>query len=160
MGLAPTLVLAQIELAPSVISSSGGYGENENFSISWTIGEIAITTLQGENTVLTQGFQQVLDIGTGIKMNEINWNISVYPNPVQNELNIRFDLKDSKDFLLEIQDATGRIIIKEPLSNVNPGDLVIINTSDFVSGVYFLRILTTDLQQIKVTSIRVIIIQM
>lgn len=153
-GLGPTLLLAQIEIAPSVMASSGAYGQNENFSISWTLGEIAISTLHGENMILTQGFQQALDFGVGIQKNEIDWTISVYPNPVHNELNIRFDLRESKDFLLEIQDVTGRILMLEPHENVNPGDLVIINTSDFVSGVYFLRILTTDFRQVKVASLR------
>lgn len=145
---------AQIEMTPSVISSSGGYGENKNFSISWTLGELAITTLQGENLVLTQGFQQPLTIGTGIKKDEVKWSISVYPNPVHNELNILFDLRETKDFLLEIQDVTGRILMQEHRENVNQGDVVIINTSGLVSGVYFLRILTTDFQQVKVTSLR------
>ena len=154
VGLGPTLLLAQIEIVPSVIASSGAYGQNESFSISWTLGEIATTTLHGENMILTQGFQQALDFGVGIQKNEIDWTISVYPNPVHNELNIRFDLRESKDFLLEIQDVTGRILMLEPHENVNPGDLVIINTSDFVSGVYFLRILTTDFRQVKVTSLR------
>ncbi len=144
---------AQIEITPSVISSSGGYGEKENFSISWTLGELAITTLQGENLVLTQGFQQPSEIGVGLKKYEIDWNISVYPNPVHNELNILFDLRGSKDFLLELQDVTGRLLIQEYHQNVNPGDLVILNTSDFASGVYFLRILTTNFRQVKVTSI-------
>jgi hypothetical protein len=144
---------AQIEMAPSVLSSSGGYGENENFSISWTLGELAITTLRGENFVLTQGFQQPSDFGVGIKKNEIDWNISAYPNPVHKELNILFDLRESKDFLLELQDVTGRFLKQESHQNVNAGDLVILNTSDLIGGVYFLRILTTDLQQVKVISI-------
>lgn len=150
VGLMPTVLLAQIELMPSVLSSSGGYGENEDFSISWTIGELAITTVEGENLVLTQGFQQPLNIGTSIRKDEITWNISVFPNPVQDELNIQFDISESKDFLLEIQDVTGRIFMQEPYNNMNSGDLVIINTSEFVSGVYFLRILTTDFKQNKV----------
>lgn len=154
VSLAPTLLLAQIEMAPSVIASSGAYSENENFSISWTLGEIAITSLYGENMILTQGFHQALDLGTGIKKSEINWNISVYPNPVENELKVQFDLFESNAFLLEIQDVTGRIILQEIYSQVQPEDLVILNTSGLVCGVYFLRILNTDTQQVKVSSLR------
>ncbi|MFO7672003.1 MAG: hypothetical protein R6W31_20285, partial [Bacteroidales bacterium] len=58
------------------------------------------------------------------------------------------------DFMLEIQDVTGRILRQESHKDVNPGDLVIINTSDLVSGVYFLRILSSDFRQVKVTSLR------
>lgn len=154
IGLSFSMLSAQIELAPSIISSSGGYGENDKVSISWTLGEIAITTRHGENMILTQGFQQAFNAGTGIQKNEIKWNITVYPNPVHNELYILFDLRESKDLLLEIQDVTGRVLMQEPHQNVNPGDLVILNTSNLGSGVYFLRILTTDLQHVKVTSLR------
>lgn len=154
VALAPSILSAQIEKTPSVLSSSGGFNKNENFSISWTLGEIAITTLQGESMALTQGFQQAFVKGTGIIKSETNWNISVYPNPVQNELNIQFDLHESKDFLLEIQDVTGRVIMQEIYANVYPGDLRTLNTSGFVSGVYFLRVLTIDYKQVKVISLR------
>jgi hypothetical protein len=84
----------------------------------------------------------------------LNWDISVYPNPVQNELSILFDLRESNDFLLELQDVTGRLLIQESHERVIPGDLVILNISDFVSGVYFLRVFTTDFKQVKVACLR------
>lgn len=34
---------AQVKLTPSVISSGGGYGVNDNISISWTLGEVAVS---------------------------------------------------------------------------------------------------------------------
>ena len=145
---------AQIEMGPSVIASSGGFGESEDFSISWTLGEIAVSTLKTENLILNQGFQQASDFGLGIQKNDLNWDISVYPNPVQNELSILFDLRESNDFLLELQDVTGRLLIQESHERVIPGDLVILNISDFVSGVYFLRVFTTDFKQVKVACLR------
>ncbi len=151
--IAPSL-MAQIEMDRSIISASGGFSETDNFSISWTLGELAITSLNGDHMILTQGFQQALNAGTGVTKNEPNWNILVYPNPVHDILNIHFDLRESKDFLIELQDVSGRILKQVPLQNILPGDLMHINFSDFVSGVYFLRILTPDFRQVKVTSLR------
>ena len=144
----------QVTLAPSVISSGGGYGENGNVSISWTLGELAVTTLTGSNIILTQGFQQPFDIGVGFKKDEVNWDISVYPNPVGDELRIRFNIQKPGDFLLEVQDVTGRLIGQELRKQINPGDVVILNTSAYTNGVYFLKILTPDRQQVQVTSLR------
>ena len=46
---------AQITLEPSVIASGGEYAETETMSISWTLGELATTTLSGSDMILTQG---------------------------------------------------------------------------------------------------------
>ena len=53
---------SQIALEPSVIASGGTYSETETMSISWTLGELATTTLTEGDMILTQGFQQPLDI--------------------------------------------------------------------------------------------------
>ena len=149
-----TTISSQITLAPSVISSGGGYAEGDNISISWTLGELAVTTLTGGNMILTQGFQQPFDMGVGISSNEVNWNISVYPNPVGDELRIRFDIDKPGDFLVEIQDVTGRLISQEQHKQINPGDIILLNTSSYTHGVYFLKVFIPDRQQIQVTSIR------
>ena len=145
---------AQVTLTPSVVASGGGYAEADNISISWTLGELAVSTLTGGNMILTQGFQQPFDMGVGIENKEITWGISVYPNPVGEELRIRFNTESAGDYLVEIQDVTGRLVSQEQYKQVNPGDIVILNTATFTNGVYFLKVLTPDRQQIQVTSLR------
>ncbi len=144
----------QISLAPSVIGAGGAYAENEEISLSWTLGELATSTLTGGDFILTQGFQQAFAMGTGIASDELNWNISVYPNPVSDEFRIRFDIRNSEDFLIEIQDVTGRLIRQIQQKNVNPGDILLINTSTYTTGIYFLKVLSSDRQQLQVTSLR------
>ncbi len=147
-------VYGQVQLTPTVISSGGGYGVNNNLSISWTLGEVAVTTLTGDQMILTQGFQQSFDVDVGITMDEVNWKISVYPNPVRDELRILFNIEKPGDFLLEIQDVAGRLIHQEQRKQINPGDIVVLNTSTYTNGIYFLKVLTLDHQQIQVTSLR------
>jgi len=148
------LVQGQFTMAPSVIGSGGGYAESENISLSWTLGELAVSTLSGGDLMLTQGFQQPTVLGVGIIANEADWDILVYPNPVGNELRIRFNIQDPEDFLIEIQDVTGRLIQQIQQKNVDPGDELVINTSTFAYGIYFLKVFTTDRQQVQVTSLR------
>lgn len=45
-------------LSPSVLATSGGYSAGSNASLSWTLGETIITTVQAGDNMLTQGFQQ------------------------------------------------------------------------------------------------------
>jgi hypothetical protein len=154
MLLATAALHAQVFLAPSVVASGGGSYEGENFSISWTIGEVAVTTLTGGDLILTQGFQQPFDSNVGIGDKGVNWGISVYPNPVADELRVRFDTEGPGDFITELQDVTGRLISQQQHSQVFPGDVILINTSGYTSGIYFLKVLTPDRRQVQVTSIR------
>lgn len=146
---------AQVTLSPTVIASAGGFEQGGDISISWTLGEVAVTTLYGDNLILTQGFQQPYTIGTSINLNEvIDWNIKAYPNPVREELMIQFDLKRTDDFWIEIQDVTGRTIDLKQHKSVKPGDILTIEMAEYKYGIYFFKIYTPDRTQMRVLSIR------
>ena len=149
-----TSLNAQVKLAPTVISSGGGYYEGESISISWTLGEVAVTTLSAGDIILTQGFQQPFDIDVGFENEQASFGISAYPNPVGDQLRVRFDIQDPGDYLVEIQDVTGRLVRQMEYSSVNPGDILLLNTSTYTTGVYFLRVSTRDRKQVQVTSLR------
>ena len=55
---------------------------------------------------------------------------------------------------MEIQDVTGRLISQEQHKQVNPGDIILLNTSTYTNGIYFLKVLTPDHKQVQVTSLR------
>lgn len=144
-------------LSPSVIASAGNYSEAGNISLSWTLGEIAVSTLTEGNLILTQGFQQsYLDGGdtTGIDLNPIDWQILAYPNPVRDELKIQFNLIEPTDFWVEIQDVTGRMLSQKQYKEIHPGDIIPVSMSTYKYGVYFFRVFTPDRQQMRVISIR------
>lgn len=143
-----------IELSPTVIASAGNYAEAGGISLSWTLGEIAVSTLTGGDLILTQGFQQSFDDGTGFNLDPIKWQIFAYPNPVENELKIQFDVPEPSDFLIEIQDVTGRILSQEQFKEVFPGDVIPVEMNSYKTGVYFFRVSTTDRKQVRVISVR------
>jgi hypothetical protein len=149
------LLTAQVQLTPTVIAAGGGYGEGEGISLSWTIGELAVTTLTAGDLVLTQGFQQPFDIDViGTRDQQVSWGISVYPNPVKDQLRIKFNVETAGDYLLEVQDVTGRIVTQKLHKEVRPGDIVLLNTSTYLPGVYFLKVYTRDRLQVQVTGLR------
>jgi hypothetical protein len=45
-------------LSPTVLATSGGYSSGGGYSLSYTVGETIVTTLQAGSYLLTQGFQQ------------------------------------------------------------------------------------------------------
>ena len=137
----------------SFISWNFEYAKTETMSISWTLGELATTTLSGSDMILTQGFQQPIDVWTGIFPEEVKWSITAYPNPVTDALYVKFDIDIAREFWIEIQDVTGRVISLELKKEVLPGDVIQLNTSTFSYGVYFLKVFTPDKEQSQVLSI-------
>ncbi len=131
------------KLTPTVVSSGGSYFSAGGYTLSATIGEIAVTTLKSGSLTLTQGFQQPYDI-TSIKETGLDWSITAYPNPVSEFLNIRFDLTDPIDLNVEIVDISGRKHLIRELYYVTPGEIVTFDMSGFVRGVYLVRIYTPD----------------
>ena len=67
---------------------------------------------------------------------------------------VKFDIDMTREFWIEIQDVTGRVISLEQHNEVFPGDVIQLNTSNFTYGVYLLKIFTPDREQIQVLSIR------
>jgi hypothetical protein len=152
--LACQLVIAQsVQLSPTVIASAGNYAEAGGISLSWTLGEVAVTTLSQGDLVLTQGFHQTYPSNVGFSMDPVQWQIIAYPNPVRDALHLQFDVPDPTDFLVEIQDVSGRLLRQEQHKQVHPGDVVQVGMSTFSEGVYFVRIFTTDRNQVRVFSI-------
>ena len=79
-----------------------------------------------------------------VGINEINkaaLNYNVYPNPVNDQLNVEFNLLENTHVLGEIFDVTGRKVTTLFNSSYNLGTHRLdYNTSDLNSGVYFVKI--------------------
>ncbi|MCB0810769.1 MAG: hypothetical protein KDB96_15940, partial [Flavobacteriales bacterium] len=57
LGLLSAPLSAQ-SLSPTVIASAGGTGTAGGVTLSWTVGETAVQTLDNGTNILTQGFHQ------------------------------------------------------------------------------------------------------
>jgi len=73
---------------------------------------------------------------TGIKDNILN-NIQVFPNPATNHVNIKSGIRIK---MIKVYNFTGQIVANEQVNNI----LYRLNTSQFNTGIYFLRIETND----------------
>lgn len=104
--LLPALVFAQN--SQEIISSSGGFGEGTNSSVSYTIGDIVTETSSDES--LTQGFQQ-----PNISVTEIveapfkEISVSVFPNPSVDFVNVKLSNSET-EMIVELVDSKGAMI--------------------------------------------------
>ncbi|MBI5219963.1 MAG: T9SS type A sorting domain-containing protein [Bacteroidia bacterium] len=125
-------------LAPEVISSSGNYFENGTVSLSWTLGEPVIETDSAGGHILTQGFQQSRYDIVVVENIEENLNISLYPNPTSQLLNLDWEIPGNAAVLIELIDMQGKKLIdKSYMENKSKKQL---NLSNYPAADYFVRI--------------------
>jgi len=95
--------------AQEVISSGGDYYNNGTVSLSWTLGEPVTETITDGTNILTQGFQQSKLSATEIfNINSDNFNISLFPNPTQNFINLK--TSDFENLSYNISDINGKLL--------------------------------------------------
>ncbi|MFC2090580.1 T9SS type A sorting domain-containing protein [Bacteroidota bacterium] len=143
-----------VVLSPTVIASAGSSSTAGDIHLSWTLGELAVSTLSEGAYILNQGFHQTYksDI-IGIDNEPIKWQINAYPNPVSKELKILFNVPEVTNFLVEIQDVTGKILYQQSYDKVYSEDIITVEMSSFAPGIYFFRISTSDRKQMRILPI-------
>jgi len=126
-----------------LISPYGTDFRDNNFMVSASAGEPLIETFRTNEFIFTQGFHQSFD-GDGTYTTEINSDLvlSIYPNPFMDIIVLQSDLENTIQgelFDLKIYDILGRTHYVDIL---NPGfePRKTINTSEWISGIYFLQI--------------------
>ena len=125
-------------ISRSVIASTGGNINSQNGSLSWTMGEMVTTTIISNDWILTQGFHQSnLSISSGINSGLSDLQLSLYPNPARDFINVSVNYRKNKKYKYELIDASGRILLnKEEYSN-----LFKISLQRFSPSLYYLRFL-------------------
>ncbi len=131
-------ISAQYNVEHNVIASGGNYFVGPNgTSISYTIGEPVIQTLQGSDYDLTQGFQQPEEEPTYVsEIPGVDYGISVFPNPVRDKLTINIEKEMPGDANFGIYDMTGSLITSDKLNGFTQE----VSFGMYKSGTYFLRI--------------------
>ena len=85
-GLNPLFLHAQTSVIPT-----GGNGSGSGGSVSYTIGQVAYSTLYGADGSLLEGVQHPYEISVATSLDEaslIELTVTVYPNPASNHIAI------------------------------------------------------------------------
>jgi hypothetical protein len=136
--------------AQEVVASSGSSGTITGYKVDWTLGEPVIETYAGSVNILTQGMHQTKLLVTGIRELTIpGLEIKVYPNPVSEILMIEVIQTGNDLFRYELFDIAGRKTVAKQMSS-NTGE---IDMSSYVSGIYFLKVLSPDHEYVKICKI-------
>ena len=114
----------------NVIAASGGYSEGAVYSMSYTIGEAIVVTAQSGAHHITQGFQQSDIAVVGIEELQPEIDITVYPNPANDFLNI----SSSENTKLTMYDMQGKLVRTMDITSSQTQ----IDVSDLSRGTYSL----------------------
>ncbi len=129
-------------VSPWVISSSGGYFQNANFSVSSTFAEMTLVeTFGNANNFLTQGFQQPFALSTdvpAIPTPEVN-KFKVYPNPNNGLFAVNYQLNETGQLGFKVYDLLGQQVYSRSISQSMGIHETSFSLSNLNSGIYFLE---------------------
>ena len=130
--------------SPQVIATVGGNWIQNNYNLSFTLGEIAIDTHIEQSAILTQGFHQENYQIVNISESQ-NYQISVFPNPTQDQLQITFNIPN-KIATIRMTDVKGNIIYTKPGLLTNEDKIV--ELASLAQGIYWLEIILEKSERI------------
>ncbi len=151
--LAMALFVAVISTkAQETVTTTGGEAGGSGGSASYTVGQVVYTTNTGTGgNSVAQGVQQPFEISviSGIEeAKDIKLEVSAYPNPANDYLTVKVVNYQTDNLQYQVFDINGKLlqIVKAT------GNETKINTSKFLTGNYFVKVLD-DKKQIKVFKI-------
>lgn len=80
--------------------------------------------------------------------------MSLYPNPADNELNIRFELNLAESGDVEITDVTGKRLFQTSINANSGSNIVVVDTKSLSDGTYFVKLSFGGITRIKQVVIR------
>jgi len=91
------------------ISGSGG-------TLSYSLGQLAYSTINGLSGSINQGVQQPYEIyKVGIEDVNLNISLLIYPNPTYENLVIRMEEFESNNFNYQLVDLHGKLLISNKI---------------------------------------------
>jgi hypothetical protein len=128
--------------AQEVVSTQGETYSNANGSIDFTVGEVIINTGTNGTNDLTQGFHQTKWNFLGVEDFAPNYEVTIFPNPTEDVLNIRTSAFENVTYTL--YDAQGKLVMQNILST----EQTPIQVSQLAPGSYSLT-LNNETQNLK-----------
>ena len=132
-------------LAPTVVSTAGGYASAGSVKLSYTIGEMsAVATLKKESYILTQGFEQAdIDQTNSLLAQEKDAidALVVYPNPATDFMYIGYTTPETGLVKISLFDEKGALVAflgQATVEGIQHIDKI--DCSTFAAGTYHISV--------------------
>lgn len=141
---------SDIYLPPIVVaaggSSDGGSDGSTIIITRWRLSKVHVVTLSGDYSIEEKSL--VSDDP------DLDWHVTLYPNPVSDNLHVEFELPETSEFIIKLSDITGRVLMTQEARTILPGEIIELNLSGFSSALYLLNISTPDQKTRKIYRIQ------
>ncbi len=134
--------------AQTATTTTGGEATGSGGSASYSIGQVAYTTITGTGGTVSQGVQQPYEIlvETGIEQKGVDLQCVVYPNPVTDYLMLNIDndmlqtIQTTSKLSYQLFDTKGQLITTGEVSTAQTK----IITGNLTKGTYLLRVISDN----------------
>ena len=127
--------------AQEAILATGGEASGSGGSVSYSVGQVTYTTNTGTNGYsAAEGVQQPFEISVVFGLeetNSINLDLSVYPNPATDVLNLKVDDYNNEKLSYQLYDIKGKLLEGKELTVSETQ----IQTNTLVPSTYFLKVI-------------------
>lgn len=133
-----TICIKAQTVSKQVIGSSGLEFANNIYTTNFTVGEVIVGKVEN-GSVINQGFwanlvnDETLSLSASL-LKEVN----VYPNPVADFIQIKFNTNHTKKYLAQLFDSLGKQVFSTAFWSYD--QVKLLNVSNVQTGVYFLKI--------------------
>lgn len=127
-------------------TAAGGDAVGSGGTVAYSVGQVVYTTNTGTNGSEAQGVQQPYEISTTVGIDEttIHLEMSVYPNPTTNYLQLKVESEKLESLTYQLIDMQGKVIENKNVNNSN----TTIKMEALPKAIYFLNVLENN-QPIK-----------
>jgi hypothetical protein len=85
-----------------------------------------------------------LNDGTELETRELGIDLTVYPNPADYQVRLYFLAEEEAPAQVDVFDLNGRIVLSQQVPSVEGDNIVMLETSQLVPGLYVVSVRTTD----------------
>lgn len=132
------------------VTTTGGSGTGTGGSVTYTVGQVAFSTLPWTNGFIIQGVQQPFEISTvtGIQEENISLDYVVYPNPTSGILRLIISAPDPENYRFQLFNLNGILLLNSKITDRETE----ISMEREESTIYFLRVIRNN-REVKVFKI-------
>jgi len=144
-------------LSPVLLSSSGSTFHTTDITISWSLGELAVSTVRSNEWMLTQGFHQpplVEEPNSIGKKTETGLSVSVFPNPCRNRIFITCKGISYHTIRYQIHTIQNRLVCSNSISTVSGSEPFEIPVNHLTPGLYILNIMQPGTLPVRIKFIK------
>ncbi len=135
----------QVAFQKTSLSSGGGSASSGSLYMVYALGEIGVQEANAGNNLLSEGFIGP-DVSSlvGIEDYAQLEGLNIYPNPVQDYLNI--ELPNTGNYEVHLFDMTGKQVLNRMIENDYQTSY---NLSNLKTGIYLLSVINRENQKAK-----------